>query len=128
MWRGSEGFTAGAALGLARAQPAGGFVAVEFRHMAVHEDDVVVQGFGGGQDFEAIGGNVGAVAEAFKLEQGDALVYDIILGDEDPDLAGGNHGWRRGTLGAHRGAGPVGEQADERFLKLACWSVDQRHA
>ena len=44
----------------AGADALGGFVAVEFGHLAIHEDEVVGPHVERGEDFEAVVGDVGA--------------------------------------------------------------------
>lgn len=97
------------------AEVAGGFEAVHLGHLDVHEDDVVGLALDGGEDLEAVGGEVGAVAEAGEHVEGDLLVHDVIFGEEDVfgvSLWGWLE-WERVRGGGGRGCGEAEEGFEE---------------
>ena len=83
----------------------GGRIAVHFRHLAIHEHDVVRDAPQRLDGLKAIGDGIGAMAEFLELADGHALIHRIILGDQD---AFGFWAGRLGSLGrdaAGRGKG-----------------------
>ena len=80
---GGEGNDAGLPVGWQRAADADGrFNTVEFRHLEVHEDELI-GALGDGLDgFEPVGDGVGFVAETFEEAQGDLLIDGVVLGEE----------------------------------------------
>ena len=84
------------------ADGAGGFDTVEFGHLDVHEDEVVVAGGEGFEGLFAVGGDVDDVA-AFAEDGGDDLLVDeVVFGEEDAE-AGEGVGEVGVGIGAHGG-------------------------
>ena len=94
---------------------AGGFEAVHFGHLAVHEDQVVARAAEGGEHFAATGGEVIGVAGGGEGFGDDELIHLIVLGNEDvaaaggPEFAGRRSEWLgRGRSGEESGGEPEG--------------------
>src|ERR1035437_9636404 len=86
---GGEGDHGGVARAVfAAAQFAGGGVAVHPRHLAIHQDQHVVETLQCRQGFLAVGHDVGVEAATLHLETGDALVDRVVFGDENAAAAG----------------------------------------
>ena len=73
-------------LALDRPQIPGRFVAVQFRHLAIHEDEVVARAGEFLEGAAAILHHVGHVAEFLQLEERHLLVHRIVFGDEDAEI------------------------------------------
>ncbi len=63
----------------ARADASSGFVAIHFRHLAIHQNDLVVIAAKRLKDREPIGYGLCAVAESFQLLQGNLLVHGVVF-------------------------------------------------
>jgi len=74
----------GGAVG-AGADAAGRLVAVEFGHLAIHEDKVVGADVERGEDLESVAGDIGLVTDVVEEAEGDLLVDDVIFSQEDAD-------------------------------------------
>jgi len=118
---GGEGDDVGLGAGVFLADAAGGFEAVHFGHVAIHEDDVeggLLEGFEG---FEAVGDAVGFVPEFLEEKGGDALVDGVVFDDEDAVGVGVGGRWSGGGgCGVVRCAwgGGVVEGADEGGVEV----------
>ncbi len=62
-------------------------VAVDFRHLAIHENDVIVLRLDGEEDLEPVDGDVGLVAELAQVAEGDLAIHRVVLGEKDALLA-----------------------------------------
>ena len=92
--------------GLGLADGPGGVIAVEFRHVTVHQDDVVGEAFAGFDGFPAVDDEIGDVAQLGEHERGEASVDVVVLGHEDAQ--GGDLGPGLGGPGGGRGWGGAG--------------------
>lgn len=70
-------------LGFTEAEETGGFVAVDFRHVAIHENEVIGLLLEAVKGFAAIGDGLGLIAEFPKELEGDLTVHEVVLGEED---------------------------------------------
>ena len=82
---GDDPGTPGAGEGFADA--ARGLEAVQFGHLDVHEDDVVLLAFEGLEDLGAVLDDVGTVPHLAEDAGGDLLVDDVVLGEQDAERA-----------------------------------------
>lgn len=115
---GGHGDDPGAALdGVLGAEAAGAFEAVHDGHLHVEEDYVVGVAGDGGEGFGAVEGVGGGVAEFLEEEAGDALVYGVVLDEEEAEgvaegvggvEGGGGLGGGRGGRGGGRRGGEEG--------------------
>ena len=99
---------------LAGADPRGRLVAVEVRHLAVHEDRVVALGVQALDGFEPVGDDVDGEPAPAQQRLDHELVDRVVLGDEDAPAQRRPGG--RGD-GRHLGAArlDVGEHLGERL-------------
>lgn len=67
---------------------AGGFEAVDFGELTIHEDEIERDDFEGAEDFGSGGDGLGLVAEFFEDGESDTLIDGVVFGDEDEGLAG----------------------------------------
>jgi hypothetical protein len=91
----------------------GGFIAVHFGHLAIHEDDVVGLVEEGGEGFAAAGGGIGLAAEIAEEGGEDAAVDGVVIDDEDVERGkrgGGTGESGGGAEGLIEGAGGDGER------------------
>ena len=105
---------------LALANDARGFQAAHFRHHDVHEDQVVGLAVQRGERFDAVGGEVGAVAHLLEQAEGDLLVDDVVVAQQHAQRqAAGEGGIELGVGGGFLGGGfGAGDDADQDFVKL----------
>ena len=75
----------------------GGGVAIQLRHLAIHEHEIVGFARQRGERLAAVGDDVGGETELFEQAERDLLVDDVVLGEEDADA-----GFFRGSLGCSR--------------------------
>src|SRR5439155_90774 len=61
-----------------------GFVAIQLRHVAIHQHNVVRNSFQRFDGFNAIGDCVSRVTELLQLPQCHLLIHNVVLGQEDP--------------------------------------------
>ena len=80
----------------------GGGEAVHLRHLTVHENEVVGDRFGQGDGGGSVGSEVDVAAEFFKKEEGEGLVDEILLGEQNADSG------EMGALGDDGGRNRVG--------------------
>ena len=103
---------------LALADLAGGFKAVHFRHLDIHEDDVERLAFDGLKAFDAVLGDIGLVAEFLKETRRDLLVDDVVIAEQHVERQGkGEDGF---GLEGHVFAGGrfgAGDGADEGIFQ-----------
>ena len=82
---GGESDEDGALVGQGFAHDVGGFDAAHFRHLDVEEDEVVGLAEDGFEGFEAVAGDVGAVAHAAEESEDDFLVHVVVFGEKDAE-------------------------------------------
>ena len=88
-------------------QRPGGFVAVHFRHLAVHEHRCVVARCDGGKCFAAVVGYVDVVSELCEHASRDELIHVVVFYQQDHDPLSPRVGRRR--RGSASGVGAVGD-------------------
>lgn len=94
--------------GVATAELAGGLEAVHPGHLDVEEDDVEGDAGGDVEDFQAIADEFGMIAKTLEEKGDDALVYEVVLGDEDAEGAiGGDGAGFEGSGMGGKGSGGV---------------------
>jgi hypothetical protein len=82
-------------LELTDTEEAGGFVAIHFRHVTIHEDEVKRLFLKAGEGFATVGDGFGLVTEFPKELEGDLAVYEVVLSEEDAgvgSVGGGGSG------------------------------------
>ena len=106
----------GVFFGLELADGGGGLVAVEFGHVAVHEDGVVAAGRKFFHGLAAVLDPVGAGAKAVEHQLPELAVERMVLGGENPEAGNGRAACRRFCAGPFRCRRPGGRDAGFRFL------------
>ena len=112
-----------AAGGFELAEAASGGVAVHFRHLAIHQHDIVMDAVDGFERLKPVGRDVGRETEFLQLLQGHFLIDDVVLGQQDLEVtAQGDRlvlaGFRRVGRRALAGRGHDAEQGLEQLSLL----------
>ena len=109
---------------------AGGLEAVHFGHVHVHEDEVEAAGFGGGDGFEAVVGDVGFDADFAEDGGGDFLVHEVVSArrTRSEEKAARGMGERGGGVFGFRGgvAEELGGEAGELGLRTGLLRTPRR--
>ncbi len=96
-----------------------GLIAVHLGHLVVHEDQAVGNALQGLEHFETIRGSVNRAAHLGHQGEGDLLINNVVLGQQDARLSEPlMEFWRnrdrcRDALGSHANCGCVADDADE---------------